>query len=102
MVVSMSIRPSLDILLQYCLLYTVEMTTYPEKRWFPKAIFSDGYCERPCRNSPNLLKLPTDIGVGNEQPLSLSMSKPEVETSRRKLLKLVDVFWILCGQLSRR
>ena len=80
----MSSRPSLDILIQKMFLYTFLMTTYPEI----KMIMFKEY--KRVRNQ-DLKMFQKDIGVENEYPQLLWMSKPRVETSRRKLLKSVEV-----------
>ena len=73
----MSRRPSLDILLQNCLLYTVSMTPYP------KHVKSTGQYQTKGLSNQNLEMLQADIGVENEYQRELSMSKPRVEPSRK-------------------
>ena len=77
MTVRMSRRPSLDILIQNCLLYTVSMTPYP------KQVKSTGQYQTKGLSNQNLEMLQADIGVENEYQRELSMSKPRVEPSRK-------------------
>ena len=79
MTVRISRRPSLDILIQNCLLYTVSMTPYP------KQVKSTGQYQTKTKglSNQNLEMLQADIGVENEYQRELSMSKPRVEPSRK-------------------